>query len=46
MLRCYVLYFLLESPDASWKDYIISSVGTLSYDWLKTNVADKRKSME
>ena len=27
--------FLLESLDASCKDYLISSVGTLSYDWPK-----------
>ena len=31
--------FLLESLDASCKDYVISSVGTLSYDWPKTNFA-------
>ena len=35
--------FLLESIDASYKAYLISleigSVGTLSYDWPKTNFA-------
>ena len=31
--------FLLESLDASCKDYLISSVGTLLYDWPKTNFA-------
>ena len=29
--------FLLESLDASCKDYLISSVETLLYDWPKTN---------
>ena len=32
--------FLLESLDASCKDYLISCVRTLSYDWPKTNFAN------